>query len=126
MHAFPLYDWFAVVKTLVLPFPPLEIVPTPPVVTWEWFSERLGSRFCEGVSVCLLSQLGHDLRGGYFFHIRRMADGFEFLDFEGRRFVLFPDGLESVIFINHVTGRVYNDAMWVRCRELNLRLDDEG
>ena len=82
-------------------------------------------RFREGVSVCLVSQMGHDLRGGYFFHIRRLGDGFEFLDFEGRRYVLFPDALECMTFINHVTGRVYDDEVWVRCRQLNLRLDDE-
>ena len=123
--ALPFYNCVVMVKTLKLPFCPLVIIPTPDVVTWEWFVEQVGSRFRDGVSVCLVSQLGHDLRGGYFFHIRRLEDGFEFFDFDGRGFVRFPDGLECVTFINHVTGRVYDDEMWARCREWNLRLDEE-
>ena len=120
-----LYDYAVMVKNLKLPFPPLVVVPAPGVVTWEWFEEQVGARLQDGVSVCLVSKLGDDLRGGYFFHVRLLEDGFEFLDFEGRRYVLFPDAWECTTFINHVTGRVYDEEMWVRCRQLNLRLDDE-
>ena len=121
--AAPYYNCVVMTRMLKLPFCPLMVIQAPDVVTWDWFMEQVCSRLRDGVSVCLVSQIGHDLRGGYFFHIRQFADRFEFFDFDANSFVSFPDGLECATFINHVTGRVYDDEMWDRCRLWNLRVD---
>ncbi len=112
------------VRRLSLPYPSLEIIPTPAIVEWEWLSKQIGSRLASGISVCLVAEHGHDLRGGYFFHIRRVENGFEFLDFDGRLSLSLSTSAECVAFINHATGRAFDDDMWARCRLLNLRVDD--
>ncbi len=80
-----------------------------------------------GVSVCVRYAAGHEKRGGYFFHIRPPAigqDRFSLFDFEKRHLVdLEFDQL--LRFINHSTGRIFDQATFDLCAtELNFLTDD--
>jgi hypothetical protein len=108
--------------------------PFPPVVTIDKdapltvadlktaFDQRDG-----GVSICVRYASGHEKRGGYFFHIQPLANGqelYSLFDFEKRHLVdLEFDAL--LRFINHLTGRVFDQATFDLCAtELNFLTDD--
>lgn len=81
----------------------------------------------EGVSVCVRYAAGHEKRGGYFFHIRPLEvgqDRFSLFDFEKRHLVDL--GFDQLLrFINHSTGRVFDQATFDLCAtELNFLTDD--
>lgn len=76
-------------------------------------------------SLCVRSTTGHPDRGGYFFHIERIEDGqsFRIYDFE-RHPVATLEAQELLRFINHVSGRQFDEQMLVFCQQtVNIRLD---
>ena len=112
-----------------LPFPPLCVLKLDGLVTWDWLKGELGDRLEDGVSVCLVAKKGHETQGGYFFHIQRSQEGFDFFTFEKKnastKSVLTLDtGDECAALMNHVSGRQYDEDMWSRCQEANLKTDD--
>ena len=81
-----------------------------------------------GVSICIRYPDGPEKRGGYFFHFspcQGRAGEFNIYDFEKRLVKVFAtDSL--VAFINHCTGRKFDEASFILCQmELNFLQDAE-
>jgi|GEM_PF-911176 len=112
-------------KQLRLPFPPLETVVTDDPLDWETIYEEIGSRLAAGVSFVVLRSRGPEDRGGYFFHIKQVADGLALFTFEGERALLFPTGDACAEYINHAAGLAYSEEMWERAQQANLKTQPE-
>lgn len=108
---------------LAVPFPPLLVLPRQGLVSWVWLEPLIRNRIGEGVSLCITSGSGDPNRGGYFFHLRQTTVGFEFATFDRMGVLTLGSGEECAGFINHVSGRVYQEDMWLRCQMVNLRPD---
>jgi hypothetical protein len=81
-----------------------------------------------GVSICIRYPEGPPKRGGYFFHFAPRSDRgteFEVYDFEKRPVKQFT--AESLVkFINHCTGRKFDEPSLILCQtELNFMKDEE-
>lgn len=109
-----------------LPFPPLVLFdegrPFALNDLHGIITERTG-----GVSICIRYPEGPAKRGGYFFHFEpsESAGAFVLYDFEKRRVAKLT--AESFVkFINHCTGRVFDEASFTLCQTvLNFLKDDE-
>ena len=81
-----------------------------------------------GVSICIRYPEGPPKRGGYFFHFApspSRAEEFSICDFEKRPVASFAP-LALVAFINHCTGRKFDELSFLLCQtELNFLKDDE-
>lgn len=106
--------------------------PFPPVVTYdmeELFSvselKKLAGQRPKGVTVCLRYPSGPKDRGGYFFHfVPLKEDRFAIHDFERRR-VIDLSTEELVSFINHCTGKKFDQRSFDLCQnELNFLKDE--
>lgn len=106
--------------------------PFPPVVTYdmrELFSlaelEKIAGQRPKGVTVCLRYPDGPKDRGGYFFHFAPSKEGkFAVYDFEMRHVVNLSSE-ELVSFINHCTGRKFDQRSFDLCQsELNFLKDE--
>lgn len=76
-----------------------------------------------GVSVCVRSATGHERRGGYFFHIERAEQDYNVFDFE-KNLVGTLNPTDLMRFINHVSGRLFDQDMLTYCQSVvNLRQD---
>lgn len=110
-------------------------VPFPPVLLFDEdrdFSlsdlHQIMAERADGVSICIRYPIGPEKRGGYFFHIapsQDMADQFVIYDFEGRPVTtLVSQAL--IAFMNHCTGRCFDEASFILCQtELNFLKDEE-
>ena len=109
--------------------------PFPPVVLFDEdrkFTVRDLRRIVRyrprGVSICIRYPGGSDKRGGYFFHFapgRTGGDEFQIYDFEKRPLAIFS-GVALVSFINHCTGRQFDERAFILCQtELNFLKDEE-
>lgn len=77
------------------------------------------------VTLCIRSEKGHAERGGYFFHIQSVPGqaNFEIVDF-GKTAICQLDGGQLVRFVNHVSGRQFDEEMLTFCQQtVNLRKD---
>lgn len=106
--------------------------PFPPVVLYDMkdlFSlaelTKIAAARPKGVSICLRYPDGPKGRGGYFFHFMPAKDGkFAVYDFEKRHVATFS-AVELVAFINHCTGRKFDEASFNLCQtELNFLKDE--
>ena len=111
---------------ILMPFPPLVTVELDGPITWSWLEPQIQCRLGEGVSLCITSSEGEANRGGYFFHFRHGTEGFTFSTFDREDVLTFVTGEESVEFMNHVSGRKYDENMWSKCQSVNLRSDKES
>ena len=109
---------------LTLPFPPLLVLDLDDLITWGWLEPLIRNRLETGVSLCITYRKGVAHQGGYFFHIRRVAEGFAFSTFDRKDVATLETGEDCVAFMNHVCGRQYDEAMWGKCQSVNLRTDD--
>jgi hypothetical protein len=89
---------------------------------------RIKRKRPRGVSLCIRYHGGPEKRGGYFFHFAsrpKQDDEFEVYDFEKRPVTTFT-GAGLVAFINHCTGRKFDEASFILCQtELNFLKDEE-
>ena len=76
-----------------------------------------------GVSMCITRTIGVPMQGGYFFHLQKTDKGFEFSTFDRPVVLTLSSGDECAVFMNHVSGRQFNEEMWRKCQEVNLRPD---
>ena len=109
-------------KRLALPYPPLVIV----ACNGPLSDRRLGVLVADrpkGLSICLQTEDGHPQRGGFFFHIAKSTNGFVFRTFDREDVARFDSLAHCVRFINHVSGREYDEAMWRLSQKVNLRTD---
>ncbi len=95
-------------------------------MTWAWLEPQIRNRLGVGVSLCIIRSEGATNRGGYFFHLREVADGFSFSTFDRQNVLTLATGEDCVDFINHVSGRRYKEDMWAKSQSVNLRSDEEG
>lgn len=109
---------------IFLPFPPLLILESDGLLTWGWLEAQIRCRIGAGVSLCIISSEGEANRGGYFFHLRQESEGFAFSTFDRKNVLTFRTGEECVAFMNHVSGRKYDENMWNKCQLANLRSDE--
>lgn len=79
-----------------------------------------------GVSICIRSVNGHPRRGGYFFHIKKADDNYCVFDFQKKKICVL--NLDHLIrFINHVSGRKFDDEMLNFCQSfINFKQDQKG
>ena len=112
--------------SISLPFPPLLILESDGPITWGWLEPQIRSRLGDGVSLCIISSEGVINRGGYFFHLRQGVEGFAFRTFDRENVLTFGTGEECVAFMNHVSGKQYDEDMWAKCQSVNLRSDKES
>lgn len=108
------------------PFPPVVTIDKDAPLTAADLNTAIHQRN-GGVSLCVRYATGHEKRGGYFFHVRPLANElelFSLFDFEKRHLVDLE--FEEVLrFINHLTGRVFDQATFDLCAtELNFLTDD--
>jgi hypothetical protein len=76
-----------------------------------------------GITLCIRSESGHEIRGGYFFHITNSPPKYGLKNFEGD-FVDELDITKLISFINHVSGRIFSEEMLNYCQSfVNFRLD---
>jgi len=89
---------------------------------------RITKKRPRGISLCIRYHGGPEKRGGYFFHFapkRGRADEFEVYDFEKCPLKNFS-AADLVVFINHCTGRKFDEASFILCQtELNFSKDEE-
>ena len=109
-----------------LPFPPLLVLELDGPVTWDWLEPLIRDRLEAGVSLCIVGSEGATNRGGYFFHLREEAEGITFSTFDRPNVLSFETVEDSVAFINHVSGKRYDENMWVICQAANLKTDEES
>lgn len=77
-------------------------------------------------TISLRSSLGPPDRGGYFFNLRKEGDLFHIFDFEGNE-VGTLTSVQIVRFVNHVSGRLFDQEMFTYCQAVvNLRQDEIG
>jgi len=110
---------------LSLPFPPLVLVQSDSALTWAELLPKIDGRLKEGVSICIQSESGHANRGGYFFHITQTSNGFVFRTFDRQSVLALQTEAEVVAFINHCSGRRYDQTMWEHAQLVNLRSDED-
>lgn len=111
---------------LTLPYPPLAILACTGCVSWAELQRAVGPQLRRGVSLCLISPSGPQDRGGYFFHVRSEDDHqFVFSTFDRRDVCTVVGTAQCAAFINHVSGRRYDEAMWLLSQRVNLRNDQE-
>ena len=108
---------------LRLPYPPLVLITSDGPICWPDIERLAENRLDLGVSFCLQTRHGHERRGGYFFHIRRTNERFVFRTFDREAVCSFPSGDECAAFVNHVSGRKYDERMWGVAQRVNLRTD---
>ena len=108
------------------PFPPVVTIDKDAPLTDAELRSALNQRN-GGLSLCVRYATGHKKRGGYFFHIQPLANGhddFSLFDFEKRHLVDLRFD-EVLRFINHSTGRVFDQKTFDLCAtELNFLTDD--
>jgi len=76
-----------------------------------------------GVSLCVRTEDGHNSRGGYFFHIEKNENSYRIIDFEKNEIAML-DINKLVRFVNHVSGRQFDEEMLVFCQSVvNFRQD---
>ena len=89
---------------------------------------RIARNRPNGVSICIRYPEGPPKRGGYFFHFAPVADQrdeFNLYDFE-RRLVAVFTAEALTVFINHCTGRRFDERSFTLCqKELNFLKDAE-
>jgi hypothetical protein len=109
------------------PFPPVLLFDENRSFTLDDL-HRITQRRKKGASICIRYPEGPDKRGGYFFHFAPKAgavDEFKVYDFEKRLVATFPAG-SLIAFINHCTGRKFDEASFILCQtELNFLKDEE-
>jgi len=110
-------------KPLTLPHPHFLLIPKDNPISWMDIESLLLNQIKDGVSICLLSESGHENRGGYFFHIKKINDHFIFSTFDRDNVLELQSGEEVAEFINHVSGRSYSERMWRESQYINLRPD---
>ena len=110
-----------------LPFPPLRKIDTDEPITEERLVALLDATPA-GVSVCVRSARGHEDRGGYFFHFRRVpssTEAVEVLNFESLTALKF-DQSSLTRFVNHGSGLRFDQEMFNLCQSVvNFRLDPQ-
>lgn len=110
-----------------VPFPPLVLFDDDRLFTTDDL-RRIVELRREGVSVCVRYPKGPEKRGGYFFHFRSLPDGGNSLmlfDFEKRELETFSTE-QLVRFINHCTGRKFDEESFILCQTvLNFLKDEE-
>jgi hypothetical protein len=108
------------------PFPPVILFNESRAFTTDDLLRIAGSR-PRGATICIRYPEGPEKRGGYFFHFapQGATGDFALYDFEKRPVAVFPaDAL--VAFINHCTGKVFDEASFILCQtELNFLKDEE-
>ena len=109
-----------------LPFSPLLILDLDGPITWGWLEPRIRDCLEVGVSLCITYLTGVLNRGGYFFHLSQAAEGYAFSTFDRQNVLTFGTGEDCVAFMNHVSGRRYDENMWEKCQSVNLRKDEES
>jgi len=110
-----------------LPFPPLCLFDEDRAVAFTDISKMMRGR-PEGISVCVRYPGGPEKRGGYFFHFEPLSgqEGrFMLYDFEKRPVHAFSAEL-LVRFINHCTGRTFDQETFNLCQTVLNFLKDEG
>ena|ERR1700720_459492 len=108
------------------PFPPVVVIDTKDLFTLSDLEQVVAQR-PKGASICIRYADGPIERGGYFFHFclaKQPPQHLSLYDFEKRHVVdLSPEAL--VAFINHCTGRKFDEASFVLCQtELNFLKDE--
>lgn len=107
------------------PFPPVEVIDKNDLFTRADLDSILSKR-PNGATICLRYEDGPHERGGYFFHFSPSKDvgKFTIYDFEKRPVKDFsPEAL--VAFINHCSGRQFDNPSFILCQtELNFLKDE--
>ncbi len=87
-------------------------------------TKALGTK--RGMSLCVRTATGPHKRGGYFFHIRRSTSNcVTVLDFENTEVVELTFA-ELVRFVNHASGREFDEDMFQLCQTvINYRQDQK-
>ena len=109
--------------------------PFPPVLLFDENRDftlddllRVTTERPRGASLCIRYPEGPAKRGGYFFHFAPSpvrADEFAVYDFE-KRLVNTFSAASLVAFINHCTGRKFDERSFILCQtELNFLKDEE-
>jgi len=73
-----------------------------------------------GVSICVRRDEGHEHRGGYFFHIRKIEGEYLFKTFDGREAWIANNFEDVISFVNHVCGFEYDEDMWDKAQYVNM------
>ena len=108
------------------PFPPVILFDEDRQFTGEDL-EHIAQERPRGASICIRYPEGPAKRGGYFFHFTRRSNSnqFDIVDFEGRLVKTF-EAASLLAFINHCTGRQFDEASFILCQtELNFLQDAE-
>ena len=74
--------------------------------------------------MCLVDSDGVANRGGYFFHLREEDEEIRFSTFNRKNILSFSTTEDCEAFINHVSGRKYDEYMWIKCQKANLKTDE--
>lgn len=103
------------------PFP-LQRIDKDELVTLSDIDATLGQQ--GRATICLRSATGPENRGGYFFNLSKHSGGYDILDFEGNPVgVLTSEKIAR--FVNHVSGRLYDQEMFKYCQSVvNIRQDE--
>jgi hypothetical protein len=111
-------------KNLKLPYPPLVTLDVTQPLEWLQLEEKYGARLAVGLSILIRPYGGPELRGGYFFHLRREGTQILFFAFDGQHQVAAESGVAAAALMNHVAGLAYSEECWKRLQIANLREDD--
>src|SRR5207302_1342754 len=79
-------------------------------LTIEQLATVCGGR-AKGISIRVRTAAGNDRRGGYLFHFAAHDGGFVLFDYRKRHLHRFDSLDELLVFVNHVAGRQFDEAM---------------
>lgn len=100
---------------------PLVIIDSDKPISIEQLADCFANRNC--ITLCMRSEEGHSQRGGYFFCISKNIGRFSLETIEG----VFVDSffIDTLVkFINHASGRLFDNEMLSYCQNtINFRVD---
>jgi len=80
----------------------------------------------KGVSIRVRTAAGTDRRGGYLFHFAPHDRGFVLFDYRKRHLHRFDSLDQLLVFVNHVAGRQFDEAILDLCDEINRKVGEAG
>lgn len=95
-------------------------------ITQERLIEEIEEKIDEGVSFVIKPEGVQDFHGGYLFNFKRIDDfTFEIYSIS-KRHVASIEGWDNLVsFVNHTTGRKYNEQTWNLSQGMNFKLFNE-
>lgn len=114
------------VKKYDLPFENYLSIEINDPISQELLISELEEIIDEGVSFIIRPEGATEFHGGYLFNVKRVDDSlFEIYAISKRKVTNIEGWANLVSFVNHTSGREYDDNMWNISQQMNFLLFNE-